>query len=160
MESMTPAVADWLERVEGAPQDVGARLRGDAGEGKCRRVVIARTGVEAAARLRAGASEWVVTEFVRSMRPEVAFLFPGSGAQRLNMGRELRHSESGFRAEFDRLSDVLADREGFDLRECLFVDGAEAHGKAADRLTETAVLMPAMLAFSVRPCPVPNRCCW
>jgi acyl transferase domain-containing protein len=72
--------------------------------------------------------------------PEVAFLFPGQGAQRAGVGRELYAREAVFRAEVDRCCEILRPPLGFDLREALFSGDDE-------RLRPTAVAQPALFVL-------------
>ncbi len=62
--------------------------------------------------------------------PTVAFLFPGQGAQAVNMGRELYDREPRFRATVDRCCAQLTGPLGLDLRDLLF-PGRQAAGVAA-----------------------------
>ena len=71
---------------------------------------------------------------------DVAFLFPGQGAQYAGMGRALHASEPAFRAAFDECVQALGDQYGFDLRERMFSDDAAA-------LLPTAVMQPATFAI-------------
>ena len=70
----------------------------------------------------------------------VAFLFPGQGAQRAGMGRELYAAEAVFRREVDQACEILQPLLGLDLREAMFSSSAEA----AERLTQTALAQPAL----------------
>jgi amino acid adenylation domain-containing protein len=71
---------------------------------------------------------------------EVVFLFPGQGAQYAGMGRELHAREPVFRAALDRCAEMLAGELGFDLRERLFCEDADA-------LVETRLTQPATFAI-------------
>ncbi|MDE2247007.1 MAG: amino acid adenylation domain-containing protein [Xanthomonadaceae bacterium] len=71
---------------------------------------------------------------------DVVFLFPGQGAQYAGMGRALHACEPAFRAAFDECVQALGDPFGFDLRERMFADAAEA-------LLPTAVMQPATFAI-------------
>ena len=73
----------------------------------------------------------------------VAFLFPGQGAQRAGMGRELYRVEARFREEVDSACAILAPRLGFDLRRVLLAEGGEAE-EAAAGLSDTSVAQPAL----------------
>ena len=53
---------------------------------------------------------------------EVAFLFPGGGAQYVNMGRELYESEPIFRREMDQCFELLKEQHGLDIRSLLYPD--------------------------------------
>ncbi|GAA3159728.1 non-ribosomal peptide synthetase/type I polyketide synthase [Nonomuraea roseoviolacea] len=71
-----------------------------------------------------------------SQRREVAFLFPGQGAQRRGMGAGLYRSEEVFRATVDACSAVLEPYLGLDLRQALY-------GEAGD-LDQTRLTQPAL----------------
>ncbi|SFM99915.1 type I polyketide synthase [Dokdonella immobilis] len=75
-----------------------------------------------------------------SAQPEVVFLFPGQGAQYAGMGRTLHAREPAFRAALDECATMLAGELGFDLRDRLFADDAEA-------LLDTGVTQPATFAI-------------
>lgn len=70
----------------------------------------------------------------------VVFMFPGQGAQYPGMGRGLHAREPVFRAALDECVELLAGELGFDLRERLFSD-------AADALLDTGVTQPATFAI-------------
>ena len=81
-----------------------------------------------------------------SRTPEVYFLFPGQGAQYVNMGRGLYESDERFRKTIDYCCDVLQPLLGVDLRTIMYPEaGGEA--EAAERLKETAITQPAVLVI-------------
>ncbi len=63
---------------------------------------------------------------LQGLRPGVVFMFPGQGAQYAGMGRALYAVEPTFRAALDECAEVLLGDLGFDLRERLFADDADA----------------------------------
>ncbi|GAA5076124.1 polyketide synthase [Lysobacter panacisoli] len=67
---------------------------------------------------------------------EVVFMFPGQGATYAGMGRGLYASEAVFRDAVDECATVLGTELGFDLREVMFGDDAQA-------LLPTSVMQPA-----------------
>ncbi len=71
--------------------------------------------------------------------PPVVFLFPGQGAQRAAMGRELYEREALFRREVDRCAGILAPEIGCDLLSVLYPAGGR--GEPLDR---TDLLQPAL----------------
>ena len=62
-----------------------------------------------------------VHDFTGDAEPSrVAFMFPGQGAQYVNMGRRLYESEPLFREEIDACARVLQPQLGVDLRAVLY----------------------------------------
>ena len=76
----------------------------------------------------------------------VAFLFPGQGAQHVNMGRTLYQSEARFRTEVDECSEVLRPHLGVDLRTILYPPDAGV-AAAQEQITQTAVTQPALFVI-------------
>jgi acyl transferase domain-containing protein len=72
-------------------------------------------------------------------------MFPGQGAQHLNMGRDLYDTELVFRRHLDACADRLRLRLGFDLREVLY-PAPQVQTAAAGRLQETLVTQAALFA--------------
>ncbi|WP_254422931.1 polyketide synthase [Rhodanobacter sp. B05] len=71
---------------------------------------------------------------------DVVFMFPGQGAQYAGMGRALHVGEPAFRDALDECAGLLREELGFDLRERMFGDDADA-------LLPTAVMQPAIFAI-------------
>ncbi|HJT50362.1 MAG TPA: type I polyketide synthase, partial [Nitrosospira sp.] len=90
-----------------------------------------------------------ITGHVTSENPPVAFLFPGQGAQYVDMGRDLYQEEPVFRREFDRCVELLRPHLNFDLHAAVYPPGNETldeERKAAlsARLEQTEVTQPAL----------------
>jgi amino acid adenylation domain-containing protein len=72
--------------------------------------------------------------------PGIVFMFPGQGSQYAGMGRGLYGTEPAFTVAIDACAEILRDELGFDLRERLFADDAEA-------LRATGLTQPAIFAI-------------
>jgi acyl transferase domain-containing protein len=104
-----------------------------------RRAMVCRDATDAVAALRSPAARGL--EGVAREKPQVAFLFPGQGAQYPGMGRGLFETEPAFRDAVDRCAQVLAPELGLDLGEVLY----RSTPGAADRsLGETELAQPAL----------------
>lgn len=76
----------------------------------------------------------------------VAFMFPGQGAQYVDMGRKLYESEALFREEIDACAAVLAPHLGIDLRTVLYPQAGRGAAAQA-QITQTAITQPALFAI-------------
>lgn len=102
---------------------------------------------------------------VLSEHPTVAFLFPGQGAQHINMARTLYEHEPVFRDVVDQCCEGLKPHLGQDLRRLLYPpqdlhhddphldgvshDGAGHDGSlAGEALAQTAITQPALFVVS------------
>ncbi|WP_429245739.1 aminotransferase class III-fold pyridoxal phosphate-dependent enzyme [Luteibacter sp. 621] len=101
--------------------------------------VVAASATDAEVRLRDIAAA-AICHTSSNPAPGVVFLFPGQGSQYAGMGRELHATEPVFRAAIDEVACALRDELGFDLRERMFDDDAEA-------LKATALTQPATFAL-------------
>jgi acyl transferase domain-containing protein len=103
-----------------------------------RRVVLCRDREEALKALRGEDEANVLSGVAREQRPSVVLLYPGQGAQRVNMGRGLYESEEVYRQTVDHCAGVLQSLLGVDLRTLLYRD---AGGK---KLQQTQWAQPAL----------------
>ncbi|MBV8859295.1 MAG: SDR family NAD(P)-dependent oxidoreductase [Acidobacteria bacterium] len=107
-----------------------------------RRALVCRDAVEAVSALGAQPPKQAAQGEAEG---GVAFMFPGQGAQHVNMARELYETEATFRETLDACALALAPHLGEDLRRVLFP--AEAGAEAgARRLAETQLTQPAVFA--------------
>ncbi len=116
-----------------------------------RSFLVAPNGSDAADRLAAGVPlPQAAIVPPRGVERSVAFMFPGQGAQYLQMGRDLYESEPVFARELDDQAAILAEHTGWDLRELLYprtdLDAADAEAATA-RLNETSVTQPALFVI-------------
>ncbi|SFO04772.1 Acyl transferase domain-containing protein [Variovorax sp. PDC80] len=108
-----------------------------------RRAVLASSAAQAVRQLETPDAAHGWADACPAEAPQVAFLFPGQGAQHPHMGRRLYESEPLFREVVDQCCGILQPLLGMDLRQSLFP--AEADEAAAqDRLSQTAITQPAL----------------
>jgi phthiocerol/phenolphthiocerol synthesis type-I polyketide synthase E len=108
-----------------------------------RRVCISRTAEEAVELLTSKKPPKVLSSDTGGRKGSVAFLFPGQGAQQVDMGRELYETQPVFRAQVDLCCELLAPELGLDLRQILYP--AEVGKKEAqERLMQTSLTQPAL----------------
>jgi amino acid adenylation domain-containing protein len=108
-----------------------------------RRALPASTREEAVARLRSPEAAFDCTGKAPKDEPQVVFLFPGQGAQHLNMGRGLYETEGVFRDAVDRCAEILQQHLDLDLRRVLYPNGAETTGEE-NQINQTWLAQPAI----------------
>lgn len=84
-----------------------------------------------------------VTELHEQGSPSVVMMFPGQGAQHINMARGIYESEPVFRKHVDLCAELLEDLLGLDLRGVLFPSPANVPWAAA-QLNQTSITQPAL----------------
>ncbi|MDV2992196.1 MAG: hypothetical protein N4J56_001850 [Chroococcidiopsis sp. SAG 2025] len=110
-----------------------------------RRMVVVRDGEDAVTALESVAPQRVFTQVKESGSRSVVFMFPGQGAQYINMAGELYQSEAIFRQECDRCFDLLQSHLESDLRSCLYPTAADP--EAVQQLQQTAITQPALFVI-------------
>ncbi|HYW08683.1 MAG TPA: beta-ketoacyl synthase N-terminal-like domain-containing protein [Longimicrobium sp.] len=111
-----------------------------------RAAVVARSGAEAADALERGDAGRAARETVAGAEPSVVFLFPGQGAQHVEMGRGLYETEPAFRDAVDRCAGLLRPHLELDPRAMLYPPEAE-RDEAARRLGATSLTQPALFTI-------------
>jgi len=163
LQTASENLAHCLEEMttaDGAPAmdlaDVAYTLQTGRKVFACRRAVVASDVAAAVQALRAvhGKSERGPRD---AGTPRVAFMFPGQGAQAVNMARGLYAVESDFRLQVDRCSEWLRPRLGLDLRDVLFPGSWSESGvstgkrlsetEAENLLRETRITQPALFVI-------------
>jgi acyl transferase domain-containing protein len=116
-----------------------------------RRVLVARDVAALKLALEAPPSQSPRSQSLRTEKApaesqRTAFLFPGQGAQYVNMGLDLYRTTTSFRDSVDRCCELLKPHLDLDLRSILFPTPAQEK-EAAARLNQTAITQPALFAI-------------
>lgn len=151
LETMTTNMAAHLsQRPDLNPADLAYTLQVGRRPLRWRRTLVYRDLADAAQALAARDPRQVLTAPCEAGRRPVAFLFPGQGAQYVEMACGLYEAEPVFRAEVDRCAEILRPHLGLDMREALYPAGgvslpaSSAARSADDLLNQTWLTQPAL----------------
>ncbi len=109
-----------------------------------RRMVVCRDRADAVHALRAEPTR-VLTRSVGGADTGVAFMFPGQGAQYVNMGKSLYDEQSLFYTQVSECAEVLLPYLGIDIRSVLYPE--PAHVKFAEQqINQTLITQPLLFA--------------
>ncbi|MGE0684405.1 MAG: type I polyketide synthase, partial [Candidatus Binatia bacterium] len=111
-----------------------------------RRIVVCRERDEALNALQTRDPKRVETKRCEQTDTPVAFLFPGQGAQYVNMGKGLYQEEQLFFRQVSECAEVLAPHLGLDIRPMLFPTPAQSEA-AARQLTQTFITQPVLFVI-------------
>ncbi|HXQ69968.1 MAG TPA: amino acid adenylation domain-containing protein [Pyrinomonadaceae bacterium] len=137
-------LADYLEQhPEQNLADVAYTLQVGRRSFAQRAAVICRTMDEAIASLRDDKVGINVSGEELHSTKGIVFLFPGQGAQQVNMGRSLYQTHGEFRRVVDECSEAAAPILGYDLRTVLYPDPGNEQS-AQQQLRETAITQVAL----------------
>ncbi len=125
------------------PADVASTLQTGRREFNHRAMLVCRDTADAAGALASADAKRILTGSPHRENPPVVFMFPGQGAQRVNMGRQLYETEPAFRETVDLCCGMLEPHLGFDLRTVLYPKPEDVETATA-RLVQTAITQPAM----------------
>jgi amino acid adenylation domain-containing protein len=144
LNSARERLADHLEQhAEQNLDDVAYTLQAGRRGFAHRAAVVCRTADEAIAGLRDGIH--VSGEELHASQG-IVFLFPGQGAQQVNMGRSLYESRGKFRRVVDQCAEIVTPILGYDLRTVLYPDAGDEQ-RAQEQLRETALTQVALFTI-------------
>jgi amino acid adenylation domain-containing protein len=144
LQRMTDHLAAHLEAQPDIPlADAAFTLQKGRRPFPFRRAVIARDARDAVDKLKSLESKSVFSAKTAPGEPSVVFLFPGQGAQYVDMGRELYESEKVYRDEVDRCAEILRPHLDVDIRTVLYPDPRDRE-QADQRIKETWITQPAI----------------
>ncbi|MEH2074240.1 MAG: type I polyketide synthase, partial [Nostoc sp.] len=88
----------------------------------------------------------VFTHLLESGDRSIAFMFPGQGAQYVDMGKELYQTEPIFQEQVDLCCELLQPDLGLDLRSLIYPSESESKG-TAEKLQQTDITQPALFVI-------------
>ncbi len=147
LDTGTANFAAWLKKNQTADlADVAFTLQAGRRAFPYRRFVVAPNAAEAADALQALDTKRVFTGHSTREASRVAFLFPGQGAQQVNMAFDLYQAEPVFRDQVSLCCDLLKPHLGCDLRTILYPSDQAAE-KDRQQLTQTQFTQPALFVI-------------
>ncbi|HEY0603314.1 MAG TPA: SDR family NAD(P)-dependent oxidoreductase, partial [Herpetosiphonaceae bacterium] len=147
LETATGNLAAYLEQHPNAElADIAYTLQVGRRAFEHRRAILCRDVAGARQALASRDPSLVWTQSAGTQEPQIVFMFPGQGAQYLQMAAGLYTSEPVFRAHVDRCAELLQPRLGFDLRQVIYPD-AEHMAAAAAQIQRPGVVLPALFVI-------------
>jgi len=145
LDAATQRLAEHLKlHPEQAMADVASTLQIGRRAFRYRRAWVGTSASETAELLAQPKSPRIFTAQAPAGKGSVAFLFPGQGAQRVDMGRGMYDTNPVFRDNVDRCCELLAPDLGLDLRSVLYPPATADKNAAADQLMQTSLTQPAL----------------
>jgi acyl transferase domain-containing protein len=147
LETATANLANFFaDHPEANLADVAFTLKAGRKAFEHRRALVRRTSGEALTALRNPHSPGVRSSIRAIKDRPIAFMFPGQGAQYVNMGRELYESEEVFREHVSRCAESLEPLLGIDLRKALY-PAPDQERAATESLAQTSLTQPALFVI-------------
>ncbi len=145
LKTASSALSEHLVRHPGQDlADTAYTLQTGRREFEHRRIAVCRDHADAAALL--AADPGAACAAVQQVPRDIAFLFSGQGAQYVHMGRDLYRTETVFRENIDRCSEMLQPHLSLDLRSILY-PAELSDAEAAAMLMQTRLTQPALFAI-------------
>jgi len=139
LRTMSLNLADNIENnPDQSLKDVAFTLRNGRKIFDYKKVLACKSSEEAINLLRDEESNEVVNFEAETFKRDVVFLFPGGGAQHINMGRDLYDRELFFRNEIDKCLAIANKLLKKDLKEVLFPE------KNQEELAATQITKPTI----------------
>ncbi|MEH2082703.1 MAG: beta-ketoacyl synthase N-terminal-like domain-containing protein [Nostoc sp.] len=111
-----------------------------------RRILVCHDIDDAVEALHTLEAQQVFTHYQQPCNRPVVFMFPGQGAQYVNMAQELYQSEPIFTEEVDRCCLILKPHLGLDLRDILYPSEIQTQ-TATQQLTQTSISQSALFVI-------------
>lgn len=111
-----------------------------------RRFVVCQNIQEAINTLENPDNQQVLTHFEEPTKRAITFMYPGQGAQYVNMGKELYQTEPTFREQVDNCCLLLEPYLGLDLRTIIYPETSNKQA-TAEKLKQTSLAQPVLFVI-------------
>lgn len=138
-------LAEYLQKHLVNLADVAYTLHTSRSDFNHRRFIVASSTGDFVEKIRNEPQLAVNTRILKEYPQELVFMFPGQGAQFLNMGKDLYVAEPVFRQAMDECADLLAEMMQENILNVLYPNNT--NDAAENRLKNTRYSQPAL--FSV-----------
>ncbi|MBD2200523.1 MULTISPECIES: type I polyketide synthase [Calothrix] len=144
VETATENLANYLQlHPDENLADIAYTLQVGRAEFNHRRLLLCQNIEDATKALQLRDPERIATSLVENNDRSIVFMFPGQGAQYVDMGKELYQTEPIFKEQVDLCCQLLQPHLGLDLRTVIYPN--ESDSKAAtEKLQRTAITQPAL----------------
>ena len=147
LEDATTKLKEYLqEGTEAELADIAYTLKVGRKEMSHRRVIVCEEKADAITAMGSMDAQRVYTGKQQASDRPVVFMFPGQGAQYVNMGLDLYQHEPVFRKEIDQSCELLKGRLGIDLRNLLYPANGDVESSAR-QLSQTRFTQPALFVI-------------
>ncbi|SHH04603.1 type I polyketide synthase [Flavobacterium defluvii] len=137
------ALGHFVDKAKEIPlADVAYSLNMTRDDFNHRSFLIADSSKNAAEKLLSLTAKSTKSSVLKSVPGEIGFLFPGQGAQYLQMGKTLYDSEKVYRDAVDKCAELLVEDLQLDIRTILYpeINSTEAE----ERLKDTRLTQPSL----------------
>jgi acyl transferase domain-containing protein/acyl carrier protein len=110
-----------------------------------RKLVVSDTVEKAASALSTTSPGEIKTFSTKEENLPVVFMFPGQGAQYVNMGQDLYKTEAVFRKEMDLCFEILKPHMKYDIKEILYPSPVTPH--PSPDINQTEITQPLIFVF-------------
>jgi acyl transferase domain-containing protein/acyl carrier protein len=108
-----------------------------------RKMVVCKDSDDAVKVLENPDSQDAFTDYEERSDKQVIFMFPGQGAQYIDMAKEIYTSEPDFKREVDNCAEIIKPYLGMDIRSILYPENQERE-TAANELNQTYITQPVL----------------
>lgn len=145
LQTATANLTDYLRHSADPLADIAYTLRGRRTLAY-RRALVCRDCDDAVTALENNDPERVLSACQENVERPIAFMFPGQGAQYVNMALELYQAEPAFREQVERCLELLRPHMDIDWQAVLYPSREQVE-EAERCLTQTAVAQPALFVI-------------